>query len=373
MSPLEKIREDFPVLNQKIRGKPLVYLDNAATSQAPREVLDAMDRFYSENRSNVHRGVYHLSERATGAYEGSRKRIAKFLGAKSEREIVFTRGTTEGINLVAAGFSRKFLKPGDEVVISHMEHHSNIVPWQMACETSGAKLRVIPITDSGELRLDEFEKLLSDRTKIVSIVHVSNTLGTINPVEEIIRISHKRGIPVLLDGAQAAGHGRIDLTTLDADFYALSGHKMFGPTGIGVLYGKEKWLDDLPPYQGGGDMIRQVTFEKTTYNDLPYKFEAGTPHIAGALAGIDGLRIIGRAKKKVSIVSFVFEKIHPHDVATILDSEGIAIRAGHHCTQPLMERFGIPATSRASFAFYNTREEVEALAKGLKKVMGIFG
>ncbi|MBI4412572.1 MAG: cysteine desulfurase [Deltaproteobacteria bacterium] len=398
------IRRNFPVLHQQVYGKPLVYLDNAATSQAPRSVIEAMNKFYLEYRSNVHRGVYHLSERATVAYEGSRVKVQKFLNAASDREIIFTRGTTEGINLVAHSYGRKFLKDGDEIVISHMEHHSNIVPWQLICEATGAKLRVAPINDKGELIFEEYEKLLGPKTRFVSVVHVSNSLGTVNPVKKIIDRAHQAGAKVLLDGAQAVPHMPVDVQALDCDFYAFSGHKVFGGTGIGVLYGKSECLNAMPPYQGGGDMIRLVTFEKTTYNDLPYKFEAGTPNIAGAiglgaaidyldnidfqgaglherellsygesvLSAIPSLKLIGVADRKVGILSFVLENIHPHDIATILDREGIAIRAGHHCTQPVMQRFNVPATSRASLAFYNTKEEIDALVKGIEKVIEMF-
>ncbi|MBI2340217.1 MAG: cysteine desulfurase [Deltaproteobacteria bacterium] len=398
------MRRDFPVLQQQVYGKPLVYLDNAATSQAPQAVIDAMNRFYLEYRSNVHRGVYHLSERATEAYEGTRVKVRKFLNVASDREIVFTRGATESINLVAHSYGRKFLREGDEIVISHMEHHSNIVPWQLVCGMTGAVLKVIPINDRGELIWEEFEKLLGPKTRFVSIVHVSNSLGTINPVKRIIDRAHEIGAKVLLDGAQAVSHMRVDAQKLDCDFFAFSGHKLFGATGTGVLYGKSELLNAMPPYQGGGDMIKLVTFEKTTWNDLPLKFEAGTPNIAGfiglgaaidyleeldfeaairherellvygtkVLSTIPRLKLIGTAENKTGIFSFVLENIHPHDVATILDREGIAIRAGHHCTQPVMQRFNIPATSRASLAFYNTKEEIDALARGIYKVLEIF-
>jgi len=400
----EKLRQDFPALRQKVRGKPLIYLDNAATSQKPQAVIDTIVRYYLSENSNVHRGVHFLSDLATQAYEGARIRVRQFLNATHDREIIFTRGTTESINLVAHSFGRSRLRAGDEILISAMEHHSNIVPWQMVCEEKGARLRVIPINDAGELILEEYERLVSDRTKLVSVVYVSNALGTINPVRQIIALAHRRGIPVLLDGAQAAPHLRVDVQELDCDFYAFSGHKLFGPTGIGILYGKTDLLEAMPPYQGGGDMISAVTFEKTIYNSLPYKFEAGTPHIAGAiglgaaidyvqrigldriaayehdllaygtglLSAIPGLRIIGTAREKAGVLSFVLEGIHAHDVGTILDHEGIAIRAGHHCAMPVMKRFGVPATARASLAFYNTREELEALAKGLHKVIEVF-
>jgi cysteine desulfurase/selenocysteine lyase len=398
-------RHHFPVLRQWVNGKPLVYLDNAATSQKPQVVIDAMMRYYEAENSNIHRGVHYLSERATAAYEKMREKVAGFLNAASAREIVFVRGTTEAINLVAHSFSRRGILVGDEVVISAMEHHSNIVPWQMVCEEKGAVLRVIPITDSGELVLDEYRLLLSDRTKIVAVTHVSNALGTINPVKEIVALAHRRGIPVLVDGAQAVPHMAVDVQDLDADFYAFSAHKMFGPTGVGVLYGKSSLLEAMPPYQGGGDMIRSVTFEKTTYADLPHKFEAGTPNIGGGIglgaaidylkqldmgavaaherdlllyateqvAKIPGLTIIGTAREKAGVLSFVMEGIHPHDIGTILDSEGIAIRTGHHCAQPVMARYGVAATARASFAFYNTKEEIDALVKGLARVKEVLG
>lgn len=401
---IELIRAGFPALHQSVHGKPLVYLDNAATSQKPRQVIEALQHFYSADCSNIHRGVHQLSERATEAYEGARTKVKRFINAQRVEEIIFVRGATEAINLVAYSFGRQRVQRGDQVLITAMEHHSNIVPWQILCEEKGAELLVAPISDNGELRLDEFERFLSPRVKLVCAAHVSNALGTINPVETIIRLAHRRGIPVLLDGAQAAPHMGVDVQRLDCDFYAFSGHKVFGPTGIGVLYGKFSFLDKMPPFQGGGDMIRSVTFEKTLYNSLPYKFEAGTPHIAGAiglgaaidyvngigmdrisaweagllrygtqqLTGIPGLRLIGTAKEKAGVLSFVLEGIHPHDVGTILDREGIAVRTGHHCAQPVMERFGIPATTRASLAFYNTREELDALAAGIHKVKEIF-
>ncbi len=402
---VQRIRADFPILRQQVHGKPLAYLDNAATSQKPQPVLDALLRFYTEDCSNIHRGVHQLSERATAAYERSRGKVRRFLNAAEGREIIFVRGTTEGVNLVAYAFGRQRVTAGDEILITAMEHHSNIVPWQILCEEKGARLLVAPINDAGELRLEEFEKLLRPRVKLVSVTHVSNALGTVNPVEEIIRMSHARGIPVLLDGAQAAPHMKVDVRELDCDFYAFSGHKVFGPTGIGALYGKAALLDAMPPFQGGGDMIRSVTFEKTTYNSLPYKFEGGTPHIAGAiglgaaidyvmgigmdriaayerslleygtqaLENISGVRLIGTAKEKAGVLSFVLEGVHPHDVGTVLDQEGIAVRTGHHCAQPVMERFGIPATTRASLAFYNTHEEVDTLAAGIQKVKELFG
>ena len=400
----KRIREDFPILKQQVHGKPLVYLDNAATSQKPQSVIDALTRYYTTENSNVHRGIHYLSERATYDYEDARGKIRKLLNASDDREIVYVRGTTEGINLVAQSYGGQHVGEGDEVIISAMEHHSNIVPWQILCQERGAHLRVIPINDAGELIMDEYEKLLSPRTKLVSIVHLSNSLGTINPVEQIIEMAHSRSIPVLLDGAQSIQHMTIDVQKLDCDFLVFSGHKLFGPTGIGALYGKADLLESMPPYQGGGDMIKSVTFEKTIYNSLPYKFEAGTPNIAGAiglgaavdyvmdvgldrasayehelleygterLSTISGLRMIGTAKEKAAILSFVLDGIHPHDIGTILDSEGIAIRTGHHCTQPVMDRFGVPATARASLAFYNTKEDIDALVKGIDKVLEVF-
>jgi len=402
---VEKIREDFPILRQRVHGKPLVYLDNAATSQKPQAVLDAVSGYYSRDNSNVHRGIHFLSERATLAYEGARAKVRAFVNASEDREIVFVRGTTEGINLVARTYGKKFLKAGDEIVISAMEHHSNIVPWQMLCEEVDARLRVVPINDQGELLLGEFQALLTEKTKLVSVVHVSNALGTVNPVKRIIEMAHRQGIPVLLDGAQAVPHLRVDVQELDCDFYLFSGHKLFGPTGIGVLYGKARWLEAMPPYQGGGDMILSVTFEKTVYNELPYKFEAGTPHVAGVVglgAAIDyvtgigmeaitayegellayatetisalpGVRMIGTAKDKASVLSFILAGVHAHDIGTILDQEGIAIRTGHHCAMPVMQRFGVPATARASFSFYNTKKEIDALVAGVQKVRKVFG
>ena len=385
---VERVRKDFPALHQRVHGKPLVYLDNAATSQKPQVVIDALAAYYSLENSNVHRGVHLLSEKATQAYEDARVRVQRFLGAASPSEIVFVRGTTEGINLVAASYGRRWIGAGDEVIISAIEHHSNIVPWQILCEEKGAVLRVIPVDDAGELRLDEYARLLGARTKLVALAHISNALGTINPVKPMIEMAHRQGAPVLIDGAQAAPHLRVDVRELDCDFYVFSGHKTLGPTGIGVLYGKTEWLERMPPYQGGGDMIASVTFEKTTYNALPYKFEAGTPHIAGviglgvaldylsglgldrvaayeqellahgtaALRAVPGVRIIGTAKEKASVLSFVVDGVHAHDVGTVLDHAGIAVRAGHHCAMPVMQRFGVPATVRASLAFYNTRE-----------------
>jgi cysteine desulfurase/selenocysteine lyase len=398
-------RENFPVLNQRVHGKPLVYLDNAATTQKPQMVLDAMNQFYQADNSNIHRGVHELSERSTRHYEEARVKIQRFLNAADWREIIFVRGATEGINLVAYTYGRRNIQAGDEIVISAMEHHSNIVPWQILCEEKQAILRIAPINQRGELLLDEFEKLLGPRTKLVSVVHVSNALGTINPVGEIARIAHRHGAPVFIDGAQAVAHMKVDVQQLDCDFYALSGHKMFGPTGIGVLYGKAALLNKMPPYQGGGDMISSVTFAKTTYNELPYKFEAGTPNIAGTIGlgaavdyideiGLDriqnyehellaygtaqleripGLRLIGTAREKASVLSFVLEGVHPHDVGTILDREGVAVRTGHHCAQPVLEWFGVPATTRASLAFYNTRSDIDALVAGIGKVKEIFG
>jgi cysteine desulfurase/selenocysteine lyase len=401
---VERIRENFPILKQEIRGKPLIYLDNAATTQKPKTVLDAIERYYHTANANVHRGVHLLSERATADYEAARVTVKHFLNAADVSEIIFVRGTTEGINLVAQSFLRPKLRAGDEILISAMEHHSNIVPWQILCEQTGAVLRVVPINDDGEIILADFDRLLGPKTKLVSVVHVSNALGTVNPVKRMIERAHSVGVPVLLDGAQAAPHLPIDVQALDCDFYAISGHKAFAPTGIGVLYGKAALLDAMPPYQGGGDMIRSVSFEKTVYNDLPYKFEAGTPNIEGAIglgAAIDyviglgpeniavyehdllqygtsklrevpGLRLIGTAQEKTSVLSFVLEGVHPHDVGTILDQEGIAIRTGHHCAQPVMDRFGVPATARASLAFYNTRTEIDALAEALHQVQEVF-
>ena len=399
-----KIREDFPILKTRIRNKPLCYFDNAATTQKPQQVLDIVDNYYTSMNSNIHRGVHYLSNLATDAYEDARKKVKSFINAASEKEIIFTKGTTEGINLVANSFGRKFLKEGDEIIISNMEHHSNIVPWQFLCNEKKAKLKIIPIDDNGEIIFDEFLKLISDRTKLISVVYISNSLGTVNPVKEIMEIAHKYNIPVLLDAAQTVNHRPVNVEELDCDFLAFSGHKLYGPTGIGVLYGKEKLLDAMSPFMGGGDMISKVTFEETTFNELPFKFEAGTSNIAGAIglgAAIDyvssigmekiaaheaslleyatqrlkevpGLKIIGNAKYKSGAISFVFDNIHPHDVGTLLDYEGIAIRTGHHCTQPVMERYNIPATSRASFGLYNTIEEVDILVDALKKVIEVF-
>ncbi len=399
-----RVRQDFPILRQKVHGKPLVYLDNAATSQKPQTVIDALIRYYTLRNSNVHRGVHALSEQATHDFEGARARVKRFLNAKSEKEIIFVRGATEGINLVVHSYGRQHIQAGDEVIISGLEHHSNIVPWQMLCDEKGAKLRVIPINDDGELLLEEYEKLLNPRTRFVAVAHVSNALGTVVPIKRIIEMAHRRNVPVLVDGAQAVPHVKVDVQDLDCDFYVFSGHKLYGPTGIGVLYGKAKLLNAMPPYQGGGDMISSVSFEKTTYNQLPYKFEAGTPDIAGAiglgvaidyvtalglgviaahendllsyataeLSRLPEVRLIGTAREKASIVSFVFDNVHPHDVGTILDQEGIAIRTGHHCAQPLMQRFNVPATARASLALYNTREDIDALVAGLHKVRQVF-
>jgi cysteine desulfurase/selenocysteine lyase len=398
-------RADFPLLATRVHGKPLVYLDNAATSQKPRAVIEAITRYYETSNANVHRGVYWLSEHATAAYEGAREKARAFLNAREAREVIFVRSTTEGINLVASSFGRTNLRAGDEVLVSAMEHHSNIVPWQLICEERGATLRVIPMNHAGELLPDEVERRLTERTKIVALVHVSNSLGTINPVREVVALAHARGIPVLVDGAQAAPHMPVDVQALDCDFYTVSGHKMFGPTGIGVLYGKAARLEAMPPYQGGGDMIRSVTFAQTTFADIPAKFEAGTPHIAGAIglgAAIDymsrldwglvaqhegdllgyasarlqevpGVRLVGTAAHKASVISFVVAGVHAHDVGTIVDQQGVAIRTGHHCTQPVMEFFGVPATARASFAFYNTREDADALVTALGKVRQVFG
>ncbi len=402
---VDKVREDFPILHQQVHGKPLVYLDNAATTQKPLAVLEALENYYRRDNANIHRGVHALSERATEAYEKVRVSMQKFLNAPDSKEIIFLRGTTEAINLVAQTYGRKNVGSGDEVLITAMEHHSNIVPWQMLCTEKGAKLRVAPINSRGELLLEEFEKLLSPRTKIVAVGHISNALGTINPVREIVRMAHARNIPVLVDGAQAAPRLPVDVQELDCDFYAISGHKMYGPTGIGVLYGKAGLLEAMPPYQGGGDMIASVTFDKTIYNRLPYKFEAGTPNIADTIAlgaainylnalGLDaieahesallayateavesipGVHIIGTAAEKAGVLSFVMDDIHPHDIGTILDSEGIAVRTGHHCAQPVMQCFNIPATARASFGLYNTREEVDALVAGIQKVREVMG
>ncbi len=393
---VERIRADFPILHQAINGHPLAYLDNAASFQHPRAVIDAISRYYECDHANVHRGVHTLSHRATEAQEHGREAARRLLNARSVREIVFTRGTTEAINLVAATFSQS-LRPGDEILISHLEHHSNIVPWQLACERSGARLVVVPINDRGEILLDEYHRLLGERTRLVAMAHVSNALGTVNPVSAIVAAARQRGIPVLLDGAQAIAHQRVDVRALDCDFYAFSGHKMCGPTGIGVLYGREEWLERLPPYQGGGDMILSVSFTGTVYNELPYRFEAGTPHVAGtvglgaaieyleaiglerieryeagllayateAIGAVPGVRIVGQAAHKAGVVSFTIDGIHPHDLGTVLDHQGVAIRTGHHCAMPVMERFGLAGTARASFAFYNTTAEIDRLVAAL--------
>ena len=400
----ERVRADFPVLQQQVNGKPLVYLDNGATSQKPQAVIDELVRYYTTENANVHRGVHILSQYATEDYEGARAKVKRLLNAADDHEIVFTRGTTDSLNLVAQSFGKQSLGPGDEVIVSNMEHHSNIVPWQMLREEKGVVLRVVPIDESGDLLMDEYERMLSPRTKLVSITHVSNALGTILPVEQIIEMAHARGVPVMLDGAQAVPHMAVDVQKLDCDFYVFSGHKIFGPTGIGVLYGKAELLEAMPPVQGGGDMIKSVTFERTIYNDLPYKFEAGTPNIAGAIglgAAIDyvqsvgfesfaahedelldygakaleqigGLRIIGTSPRKAGILSFVMEDVHPHDIGTILDSEGVAVRTGHHCAQPVMQRFQIPATVRASLAMYNTKEDIDALVRAIDRVIEVF-
>lgn len=401
---VQRVRGDFPVLRQTVNGKPLVYLDNAASSQVPQVVIDRGSIYIEHEHSNIHRGVHYLSQKATTAYEGAREKVKRFINARHVKECIFVRGTTEGINLVMHGYGRKFIGVDDEIIISAMEHHANIVPWQMLCEEKGAKLRVIPMNDAGELLIDECEALLNERTKFVAVTHVSNALGTINPIKQMIEQAHKYGVPVLIDGAQGAPHMPVDVQDLDCDFYAFSGHKMFAPTGSGVVYGKAELLEKMNPFQGGGDMIKNVTFEKTTYADLPNKFEAGTPAIAsqiglGAaidylnsigreqaaaheeellryaterLSAIEGVRIIGTAQRKASVLSFVIDEIHPHDIGTILDQEGIAVRAGHHCAQPVMQRFNIPATARASFAFYNTREEVDVLARTVERVIEIF-
>ena len=401
---VERLRADFPILSQRINGKPLTYLDNGASSQRPRAVIDAERVYAEEMHSNVHRGVHTLSQRATDAFESARERVRRFLNARSTREIIFTRGTTESINLVANSFLRSRLQAGDEVLISWLEHHANIVPWQMACEATGAILKVAPIDRRGELDLDAFKSLLSDRTRLVATAHVSNALGTVMPVREIVGLAHARGVPVLLDGAQAVPHIGVDVQALDCDFYAFSGHKLYGPDGIGVLYGRESLLKAMPPWQGGGDMILSVSFTGTTYNELPFKFEAGTPHISGAvglaaaidyvdgvglgrigdwehellgyatakLSAIDGLTIIGTARNKASLVSFVLEDVHPHDLGTILDQDGIAIRTGHHCAMPAIAFFGVPATARASFAFYNTKAEIDRLARAVAATRAMF-
>ena len=401
---VSKIRADFPVLHQKVNGKPLVYMDTGATSQKPQSVIDALVRYYTEDNSNVHRGVHTLSQRATEEYDTARSKTRQFLNAASDQEIIFVKGTTDGINLVAHSYGRQHLGPGDEIIISTMEHHSNIIPWQVLCQEKAAHLRIIPINDAGELLIDEYERLLTPRTKLVSITHVSNVLGTINPIEQIVEMAHSRGVPVLVDGAQAAPHMAVDVQKLGCDFYVFSGHKLYGPTGIGVLYGKFDLLEAMPPYQLGSDMIKSVTFESTIYNDLPYKFEAGTPHIAGViglgaaidyvtrigmetiaahdrklarlaaerLSTIPGVRLIGEAADKTSIASFVLEHAHPHDIGTILDNHGVAIRAGHHCAQPVMQHFGVEATARASFSLYNTERDIDRLIEAVLKVKEVF-
>ncbi len=402
---VERLRQDFPALHQQVHGRPLAYLDNAASSQTPVQVIDAIRGFYERDRSNVHRGVHELSQRATQSYEQARIKVQRFLNAEALEEIIYVRGATEGINLVASSWGQANIKAGDEVLISALEHHSNIVPWQMLCQRTGAKLRVIPMNDAGDLRLDIYADMLSERVKLVAVNHVSNALGTVNPVKQMIAQAHAVGAIAMIDGAQAMPHMAVDVRDLDADFYVFSGHKVYGPTGIGVLYGKRALLEAMPPYQGGGDMIAYVTFEKTTYNELPYKFEAGTPNIADAIglgAAIDyaqavgmdaiaayeaslldyateqvtalgGIRLVGTAQEKASVLSFIIGDVHAHDAGTILDREGIAVRAGHHCAQPVMDFYGVPATTRASFAFYNTREEVDALCRGLEKVKELFG
>ncbi len=401
---VDRIREDFPILRTRLDGPQLVYLDNAATSQKPRLVIDAVSDYYANTNANIHRGVHRLSVQATDAYENARGKIQRFIGAERREEIVFVRGTTEAVNLIAQTFGRTHIDRDDEVIISTMEHHSNIVPWQLLCEERGARLRVVPINDDGEFLLDEYENLLNDRTKLVAVTHIANALGTINPVERIVELAHARGVRVLIDGAQAVPHTEVDVRRIDCDFYAFSAHKMFGPTGVGALYGKLDLLESLPPYQSGGDMIKSVTFEKTIYNDLPHRLEAGTPNIAGAigfgaavdyltaigmdniasyeddllrygtkvLSAIPEVRLIGTAREKASVLSFVLEGIHPHDVGTILDQRGVAVRTGHHCSQPVMQRFKVPATARASLALYNTRSEIDALATGLRQVIEVF-
>ena len=401
---VQRIRRDFPILTRSIRDQNLVYLDNAATTQKPQPVLDALSSYYATGNANIHRGVYLLSEEATAAYDLARGKVQGLLNARAAHEIIFTRNSTESINLVAQSYGRQNLGPGDEILITHMEHHSNIVPWQLLCEQVGARLCVAPIDGDGTLQLDEFQRLISPRTRLVAVVHLSNSLGTINPVQDIVRMAHARGVPVLIDGSQSVYHMPVDVQALDCDFYVFTGHKLYGPTGIGVLYGRESLLEQMPPYQGGGDMIRSVTFDKTTYAELPHKFEAGTPHIAGAiglgaavdylrsvgfegigrheadllaygtnaLSEVKGLRLIGTSPNKASILSFVMDGAHPHDIGTIVDADGIAIRTGHHCTQPVMDRFGVPATARASIAMYNTHEEIDALVKALEHVRETF-
>ncbi|RMF61295.1 MAG: cysteine desulfurase [Calditrichaeota bacterium] len=401
---VDKIKQDFPILQRKVYGKPLVFLDNAASTQKPLQVIETIQQYYTAENANIHRGVYYLSELATQKYEHSREIVRRFLNARSLKEIVFTYGTTDGINLVAHAFGRKFIKEGDEIIISEMEHHSNIVPWQILCEETGARLRVIPMNDNGELDLDQFRNLINSRTKLVAVVYVSNSLGTVNPIKEIIQSAHEHDIPVLVDGAQAVSHYRIDVQELGCDFFVFSGHKIFGPTGVGVLYAREEILETMNPFRGGGDMIKSVTFERTIYNDLPYRFEAGTPNIAGViglgtaleyvenigyewigahetevlqygmnvLSEIKQIRFIGTAQKKAGVISFVVDGVHPHDIGTFLDREGVAIRTGHHCTQPVMDHFNVPATSRASIAMYNKKEDFDALVRGLHKIIKVF-
>lgn len=401
---IQQLREQFPILQKQINKKPFVYLDNAATTQKPRIVIDRLNNYYNNENCNIHRGDYHLSRHTTEAYENTRKTVKSFINAQNGHEIVFTSGTTEAINLVASSFSKKFINKGDEILISAMEHHSNIVPWQLACEEKSAKLKVIPVNQNGEIIMDEYYKLLNDKTRIVAVTHVSNSLGTINPVKQIIEAAHKKNIPVLIDGAQAIPHLKVDVTELDCDFYCFSGHKMYGPMGVGVLYGKEKWLEEIPPYQGGGEMISEVTFNKTTFNQLPFKFEAGTPNVGDVLGlekavsfltslgykniqkheedliqytkeqikNIDKIKLIGTAEKKTAVFSFLFEDIHPYDTGVILDNMGIAVRTGHHCTQPLMDFYQIPGTARASMAVYNTKEEIDLLIEGLNMVKKMF-
>ncbi|OJY07361.1 MAG: cysteine sulfinate desulfinase [Nitrosospira sp. 56-18] len=404
MLDVERIRADFPILGLQVEGKPLVYLDNAASSQMPRQVMDRLVRYQTTQHANVNRGVHYLSETATAEYEQSRRKVQHFINAREDREVIFTSGTTDSINLVMHGYGRKFIGPGDEIILTMLEHHSNIVPWQMLAEEKGAKIRVVPINDAGELRIDEYDRLFNERTKFVGVLHVSNALGTINPIKQMIAAAHQRGVPVLIDGAQAAPHLTVDMQDLDCDFYAFSGHKLCGPTGIGVLYGKAEFLERMQPFKGGGDMILSVTFEKTVYNSIPHKFEAGTPPIAAAIglgAAIDylsgigmsaiaahehrlleyatgqirdipGLRIIGTAAHKTAVLSFEVEGVHPHDIGTLLNQEGVAVRTGHHCAQPVMLRLKVPATTRASFAFYNTMAEVDAFIASLRAVLEIF-
>lgn len=404
LNDIDSIRAKFPILHREINGKPLIYFDNGATSQKPQQVIDTINQYYSNENSNIHRGVHTLSQEATSAYENVRKKVQGFINAEHDHEVIFTSGTTGGINLVASSFGENLIRKGDEILITYMEHHSNIVPWQMLCERKGATLKVVPISETGEIDIEEFRKLVTPKTELISLVHVSNSLGTINPVKEMIEIAHAENIPVLVDGAQAIHHMPVDVQKLDADFYVFSAHKMYGPTGVGVLYGKEELLKDMAPYQGGGDMIKNVTFEKTTYNDLPHKFEAGTPNISGGIAlgaaidfinsvgfdfierhetelvrfatselsSISGLRFIGTAKNRAGLVSFVLDGIHPYDTGVILDKLGIALRTGHHCTQPVMNFFGVPGTVRASFAMYNTKEEIVRLVEGIDRVKRMF-